>query len=1262
MELPNGQAGKLAAYATVSSLLINVITSIAEDIELNSRSMRRFSKSPREQMMADDNSGITPKRGGRKSIGFSKTPAANKRRDSVGPTPTTAMLAPPSLKKSITPKQRARNSALTPSAFGDRPTLHPILSLILGMLHRLFTSKGLERAETRSRTCSFGIACLAQLPTLERSNLLKFVGGMCESKISSHRLLGVELIGEILCQGWFWKDHENLSNTMEILINSSFGEKASDGDGGDVDVSSATADSPPSAPRTPSATLLTALQGRLTDKSPTVRTRAALSLSDVARKASLAQEEGRNLDGTVIASTPTNLTEANIPSRALTVALCKIGTSLVDTLRHRASTDDRASVRKSAVVAWFQMLHLAHRENKEDFEVSGLDISALCQLCNDSSVATRKAAAHALTELVKANYDNSSDKYAPQSCLLFPIAWAYTVLPLVSDAEASCVMKAVEFFSVLVIEPIVELGGYPERHDDDDVDRNKTRYLVAWRILSKLSDGSKEAGGSRNASGSLIIALRKLFINGKDNSKSLAKNLFRAVYHVGATSLGLDRQEKSHSMNDSSAPMLEDELEIKLFDPNTTAMRTGSWCLLASLCCCLTADDSNTTKLSSSTANVSLSQAVRASRIDSSFLTLSLQKLRAMMNSPDVTPDKKANLAATSRDCLRVISKMGCFVPFDDAEACFVELQNDLESFTVSIVLIPSAVHALVALTKRICDDDKNDDSREKEVFGKVRDWVNGLLRRCETATESCLSSLAQRGSFLEQDEKLLSHVLYLVGELSMVGFTSQEESSRLSGNAVKKSRDDVTYPTGSEPVRGLLIRPSTRLVHLVNLLLPNTLPMLSSSVAEDEQLTPTPSALRAHAFITLGKLCLRDESLAKESLNILARELHRDSHSDPAVSSNCLMVMGDLCVRYTNLVDKYLPFMAACLQAGEGRSSAVVDNSGSRLSLSFQNRKIYNGYSLVKKNAILLLSSLLLQDYIKWRGLFIHRFLASVADEDDEVSCLASAALRGPLLEKQPNLLCNHLVGAVFVFNSCKAHPIYAAEASGGGNGLTIDFEGASLAGNKGYHRRREVYKMMLSNMSDEQKLEVTARLVKEILGGALQSSGDLSAVCNMPAVGIRHATRLPSVRIEAATNVLTDTLTMLTSPEIKVGRKGTEDGEDDLVSASGSRPDQQRNVHKIRLLAKISRKHLMEIVIPILCNLKTVLEGSHSPLLKQLMQYLGKIFRSYKSEVQEHLANNPILLQELDYDTRQYEKNQKQKARDSILQADVVTDEAAA
>jgi len=294
-------------------------------------------------------------------------------------------------------------------------------------------------------------------------------------------------------------------------------------------------------------------------------------------------------------------------------------------------------------------------------------------------------------------------------------------------------------------------------------------------------------------------------------------------------------------------------------------------------------------------------------------------------------------------------------------------------------------------------------------------------------------------------------------------------------------------------------------------------------------------------------------------------------------------------------------------------------------------------------------------QDYIKWRGLFVHRFLAAAADKDDEVSMLAQAALCGPLLEKQPALFCNHFVGAVFVLNSCKAHPIYTAEASSGGNGLAIDFDEATLSESEG--QRHEVYKMMLFTLTDEQKLTVTARLVKVILGGALETSGDLSTVCKMK----QNATRLPISRFEAATNVLTDTFKILTSPEIKVGRKGKEDIEDEFACTDVSKPN-QRNMDKLRLLTKISRKHLMDGVIPILCNLKIVLEENHSPLLKHLMQYLGSIFRLYKIEVQEHLANDPILLQELEYDTRQYEKKQEKRGRDSVLQVEVVMDGTAA
>ena len=55
------------------------------------------------------------------------------------------------------------------------------------------------------------------------------------------------------------------------------------------------------------------------------------------------------------------------------------------------------------------------------------------------------------------------------------------------------------------------------------------------------------------------------------------------------------------------------------------------------------------------------------------------------------------------------------------------------------------------------------------------------------------------------------------------------------------------------------------------------------------------------------------------------------------------------------------------------------------------------------------------------------------------------------------------------------------------------------------------------------------------------------------IPAVGIKCVTRLPRGRIEAATIFLQDTLNILITPDIKVGRKVTEEADDDFVSANG-------------------------------------------------------------------------------------------------------------
>ena len=124
------------------------------------------------------------------------------------------------------------------------------------------------------------------------------------------------------------------------------------------------------------------------------------------------------------------------------------------------------------------------------------------------------------------------------------------------------------------------------------------------------------------------------------------------------------------------------------------------------------------------------------------------------------------------------------------------------------------------------------------------------------------------------------------------------------------------------------------------------------------------PSLIRAHAFIVMGKLCLRDKQLARDHVPVFLREIHSDSEGDAVtetevrglryepvntVKSNALVVLGDLCVRYTNLVDRHIGSLAACLQDSD---------------------------ALVRKHALILLTQLLLQDFLKWRGMLLFRFI----------------------------------------------------------------------------------------------------------------------------------------------------------------------------------------------------------------------------------------------------------------------------------------------
>ena len=870
VELPMGQKGKLNAHDAATDVLEGIIGSVSDDIEKYDSIVRAASRPRRTPRVrggsvgGGDDAPMTPGAAG------SKTPRTEhkSRRKSVG----LLSPVPPSLKKTVTPSKSRAYTPAQPDAEEEgsaKKKPRPILSTMLGLMQKLATAKGLERAQVRARASSIIKRCLPRFPSLEQSYFLRFITQLCHSKVAFHRLFAVELVGEFLSDDWIWKHYNTAVRVSSPGVR-------------DTSTMSPALREIMTEPSIPVA-LLKALHDRLSDRAPAVRARAAHSLSDALARITKVDSEGKASDESFVLSDDEmedfEKDQAD-EAKPFKEAVLKLAPQLISTLRKRAACDERATVRKASIAGLTSMLLVMDGESTSCLAQtcpSQSDVVIFCRLCGDQSVATRKAAAEALATLVK-------NQYSKGGVSLLDSAFAEAVLPLVLDAETTCVSKAVDLFCEIVLDPIIEVGGRTTAWNSDF---QKNRYMTAWRVLARISEASNESGASKGGTRALKVALTKVFDDAGASHGNVSKPLLKEVHRVAVSSLELegsssdDTEDMNETLTDNSS----------LFNSNVESQRVGAWCLLDALTDC-----GPQKKGTQQSGRFDPIKAFKSSSCDSEFLASSWEKLHQMSSSPDISQQSLSTTIITSRQCLQVMSRLGSMVGVSAASHSAASLKNLLSSFDLPNDLIGSGISALIALSKRICDD--KDSKADKDVHDACAQWIAELYSSCEATLESFVKKTGQ-GLTYESSE--IERAIFTVGELSLVGFATDEDASN-----VKSKKDE----SNEDPVRGLRVRPSSRLINLIQLVLPSHLPPVDGATP-----SPTPQTARALGFVSLGKLCLRDERLAKECLNILARELNQETDiNDPSVQSNVLLVLGDLCIKYTNLVDKFLPVMVSIL------------------------------------------------------------------------------------------------------------------------------------------------------------------------------------------------------------------------------------------------------------------------------------------------------------------------------------------------------------
>ena len=345
---------------------------------------------------------------------------------------------------------------------------------------------------------------------------------------------------------------------------------------------------------------------------------------------------------------------------------------------------------------------------------------------------------------------------------------------------------------------------------------------------------------------------------------------------------------------------------------------------------------------------------------------------------------------------------------------------------------------------------------------------------------------------------------------------------------------------------------------------------------------------LRAFICILFGKLCLVQQDSAYDSPDLLSEELF-SSDSVP-LKNNIIIVLCDLCVRYPNLIDNYLSHISPCLR---------------------------DGSYVVRRQTLILLTKLIQEDYIKLRGALIYHLLAVL--NDAELRELVEYCLKHVVLKKYPRAFYHHFIEAIFYLQHNCSHPSINQFPQ-----TQLETDRFSLPGAHNSKKRFAVYNYMLEQLNDEQRFNLSARIVQEILAPTLDRVFQLDPANCM---------------------VITDALSILCSDNIKlscVKTHSVDSLEDDEREAMETAVSLQSDV--IKTLVK---KDVIENIIPTIIGLKRLFQKERSPLLSNLLCYLYRLKYDYKDKFSEVLSADKQLAEEIEFDIKRYEDDLNQVRR---------------
>jgi hypothetical protein len=948
---------------------------------------------------------------------------------------------------------------------------------------------------------------------------------------------------------------------------------------------------------------------------------------------------------------------------------------------YRRSSDDKALVRRAALQALECILLGATEEDRlvtsakgnSDIHVSSVPTALACLTASDlqifydgtfdQSLSIRKQALGSLTALLR-KYSSvcwPCDSAAAAALANLQRVWLGAVLPLINDRERSVADKCVEAVQDLLLTPATEW--FAMKHSRSSASVSVPIDATVWHLFSAMD-------------GEMIhyfqLVCIQLLKTGAITVEVMRLVLKEIISHCNTRTGGA-------SMEDMSA---EGNVELS----SVAADRARAcWVLLE----CAALHSGVGVDLSAQLRTVWQHVTEGGLQMEETSL---LRFLSCIGHLACAGVWKREHLASIAEYLVQaLLTQLQSAVHLKGRKDQYISvIQPSAELIKKQMWVLNSACAALDKMHAETSDG------------GNMPAWEEQLLAACEKQLESFVAVASSSSAVSNQqystslwNEPSLCTALFTLGEM-ILQHTNFNVKTTLSPSIIQLVQTFVApniriESADSKSQISKKESPNVSISIDAHLSTSDDRMHDSHPIRIGSVMVPLTASLRGHAFLTLGKLMLRSEILAKKNIALLVCELERTTTSSPPASplvqNNVLLILCDLVRTYTSIVDPYLSSVTALLAS--------------------PNR-------MLRKHTIMVINVLLQEEYIKIRSAshatgtsadvgmgvvqcvgssgsssMFYRYVRCLVDEDASIRALVQSSLNS--IVSRPSVgsgvaaaaaaaadvhgtrMHMHFVELIYFLNQCHEHPLFnqfgtntsAAATSSKHSRQPISrststndapFSLIGPLGSTNAARRFELYRLCLATLNDEQKYLLTAKLHSDVLQVVVED-GFLTQPWT-------QGLRINDVVQDALLILASDCMQLTGGIHIK--GKNKEDGSsaesleselhelalaaeesagDNAVAMSSKQAahaaatTHAQATAKAKLLHKLLKKSTMESCVPILLELRSAFARVHSPLDRWLMHLLARLHNHFKSELDEIFAGNRMVAREITFDVRRWE-----------------------